>query len=268
MLQPEVVEIGAGASLFPPREIPGMSASVNTVSSENFTSKRFVFIASKVKELKNKVKSALEDDREGSLLFEPSRVEVVLALIWKCALSASRTKTTSFKRSVLFQAVNLRPRMEPPVPDAAVGNFVWPFAVTVEEESHVELHVIVKRMREGMKQFVERKVERFKEDGAFGVVMESLKERVEVLRKKEEDSSVVYKCSSWCKFPLLKVDFGWGEPVWMCSVNKVVSNTIALMDTKDGGIEAFVTLDDVDMGLFEHDAQLLHYALVNPSVVL
>ncbi|XP_061337169.1 stemmadenine O-acetyltransferase-like [Gastrolobium bilobum] len=259
-----VPELATGATLFPPRDIPGMSASVNTVSSEKFTTRRFVFVASKVEELKDRVKTALD---EGTM-FYPSRVEVVLALIWKCALSASSSKTTSFKPSALFQAVNLRPRMDPPVPDTAVGNFVWPFAVTVEEDSHVELHELVKRMRKGMREFLDRKAEKFKEEGAFGVVMETLKERGEILKKKDNtNTSVVYKCSSWCKFPLLETDFGWGKPVWMSSVNKFGSNTIALMDTKDGGVEAFVTLDFKEMLLFEQDHQLLRYAMLNPSVL-
>ena len=251
---PRDPELAAGAVLFPPRELPVMTASVSTVSSENFTSRRFVFEASKVKALKKRI-------GEGCV-FEPSRVEVVLALIWKCALSASGSEATSFERSVLFQAVNLRPRMEPAVADGAVGNFVWPFAVTVEEEAHLELHVMVKRMRESMKEFVESKAKRFSEDGAFEAVMESLKERDEVLKQK----SVVYKCSSWCKFPLLEIDFGWGEAVWGCSVNKICSNTIALMDTRDGGVEAFVTLDHKHMLLFQHHHHLLQYALLNPPV--
>jgi len=111
---------------------------------------------------------------------------------------------------------------------------------------------------------VESKAEKLKEDGGFGVVMESLKERGEVMKK----NSVVYKCSSWCRFPLGEVDFGWGEAVWACSVNKMVSNTIALMDTRDGGVEAFVTLDHHHMLLFQQHHHLLHYALLNPSVIL
>ena len=113
-----------------------------------------------------------------------------------------------------------------------------------------------------MKEFVESKAKRFSEDGAFEAVMESLKERDEVLKQK----SVVYKCSSWCKFPLLEVDFGWGEAVWGCSVNKICSNTIALMDTRNGGVEAFVTLDHQHMLLFQHHHHLLQYALLNPPV--
>ncbi|KAJ1434980.1 Transferase [Sesbania bispinosa] len=258
--QPVVPELAAGAALFPPREIPGMSASVNT-AAEKFTARRFVFGASKVEELKNRVKSALQES--DGMMFEPSRVEVVVALIWRCALLA---KTASFKPSVLFQAVNLRPRMEPAVPETAVGNFVWPFAVTVEEESHVELHELVRRMRKSMREFVENKVEKFKEGGAFGVVMESLNERAQLLKKK--DNIVVYKCSSWCKYRVLDVNFGWGKAVWMCSVNKLVSNTISLMDTRDnGGVEASLTLNEEEMALLEKHHELLHYALINPSII-
>lgn len=227
-------------------------------------------MASKVEELKSRVKSALETpkDLHGDLVFQPSRVEVVLALIWRYALLASRSKTASsfFKPSALFQAVNLRPRMVPAVPDTAFGNFVWPFAVKVEKERDVELHELVRKMRKSRREFLETKVEKFKEEGAFGVVMEGLKERGELLNKNKE--IVVYKCSSWCKFPLLESDFGWGKPVWMCSVNKMVSNTVALMDTRDGGVEACVTLDEEEMGLFEQNEELLHFAMLNPSVII
>lgn len=263
---PEPPELTTGAALFPPREIPGISASVNYTSNEKFTSRRFVFNAYKVAELKNRVKTALEGDDEGAA-FQPSRVEVVLALIWRCALSEpSRSKTASLKPSALFQAVNLRPRMDPPIPDTAVGNFVWPVAVTVEEVSHVALHEMVKRMRIAMREFLDSKANRFKEEGGFGVVMESVKERAQLWKRNEEIA--VYKCSSWCKFPVMEFDFGWGKPVWTCSVNKLVSNTIALMDTRDGGVEAFVTLDEPDMALFEQHHELLHYALLNPTIII
>ncbi|GAU43313.1 hypothetical protein TSUD_390120 [Trifolium subterraneum] len=182
-------DLTVAAALFPPREIPGMSGSVKT-SDAKFTSRRFIFEASKIEELKTKIKNKIESESE----FHPSRVEVVVALIWKCALKASieisGSKTTSFKRSILFQAVNLRTRMEPAVPETAVGNLVWPFSVTVEEESHVALHEMVKRMRKGIMDFIENKAERFKEEGGFKVVMENLKERVEILKGNENEGSL------------------------------------------------------------------------------
>ncbi|XP_054810305.1 stemmadenine O-acetyltransferase-like [Prosopis cineraria] len=264
--EPDVPDLGLGASLFPPRTILGMSASVN-IAAEKFTARRFVFTGFKVGELKSRVATSLgrdKSDDEDIDQFHPSRVEVVLALIWRCAMSASRSKTGSFKPSALFQAVNLRPRMEPPVPGTAIGNFVWPFAVTVEEEKELDLHALVKKMREGIKDFIEKKAIKFKEGGGFEAVMEFLKERGEMLKKKKE--TVVYKCSSWCRFPLYDVDYGWGNPVWMSSVNKMVSNTVALMDVKDGGVEALVTLNEQEMDIFEQHHELLQYAQLNPSI--
>ncbi|XP_028754299.1 BAHD acyltransferase BIA1-like [Neltuma alba] len=265
--EPGVPDLGPGASLFPPRDIPGMSASVN-IAAEKFTARRFVFTGSKVGELKSRVVTALigGDKSDVDIRFHPSRVEVVLALVWRCAMLASRSITGSFKPSALFQAVNLRPRMEPPVPGTAIGNFVWPFAVTVEEEKEMELHEVVKKMREGMTEFIEKKASKFKEGGGFEAVMEFLEERGEMLKKEKE--TVVYKCSSWCRLPLYEVDYGWGNPVWMSSVNKMVSNTIALMDVKDDGVEALVTLNEQEMDIFEQHHELLQYALLNPSIVI
>ncbi|MED6157419.1 hypothetical protein PIB30_022991 [Stylosanthes scabra] len=264
--QPVVPELAIGSDLFPPSEtLPaGMSASVN-IAAEKFTTTRLIFEPSKIQELKKRVKVRLE--------FEPSRVEVVLALIWKCALLSSlKSKTTAFKPSAMFQAVNLRPRMEPPIPETAMGNFVWPFAVTVKEECELEVEVLVKKMRDSLKELMEGKVERMKNSEGrlrYSVVMEGLKERGEMLKKKS--ISVVYKCSSWCKIgsSIYEVDFGWGKPLWMGSINNIVSNTIALTDTRDGhGVEAFVTLDQQHMDSFQQFPQLLHYALINPPLFL
>ncbi|KAL1336307.1 hypothetical protein AAHE18_10G053700 [Arachis hypogaea] len=255
--QPVVPELAIGSALFPPREIlpAGMSASVK-IAAEKFTTRRLIFESWKVEELKKRVKSELQ--------FEASRVEVVLGLIWRCALLTSKRKTPS----TLFQAVNLRRRMEPPIPETALGNLVWAFAVTVEEECEVELQVVVKKMRDCLKEFMERKGERLNNsEGRCEVVMEDLKERGEMLKK---SGSVVYKCSSWCKVgsSLYEVDFGWGKPLWMCSVNNIVSNTVALMDTRDGhGVEAFVTLDHQHMDSFQQSQELLHYALLNPPLL-
>ncbi|KAI5448515.1 hypothetical protein KIW84_015795 [Lathyrus oleraceus] len=216
-------DLTTASTLFPLREIPEIPASYKS-SSKKFTTRRFIFDACKIEELKRKIKSEIE--------FHPSRVEILLALIWKCAISASRSKTQSFNRSILYQAVNLRPRMDPVVPETAVGNFVWPFAVTIEEECHMALHEMVKRMRNGMKEFIEKEAKTFKDE-------------------------------------VLEFDFGWGKPAWSCCVNNLVSNVIALMDTKDGdGVEAFVTLDEDDMEFFEQDEELLHYAVLNPRIII
>jgi hypothetical protein len=248
------------ASILPPREIPGMSASVH-IAGENFIARRFVFSASKVAELKEKVQSVLGREK-----FYVSRVEVILALLWKCAVAVVKSKTGSFKPTALFQAVNLRSRMDPPLADTVFGNFVWPFAVIVEEESDMEIPQLVQDMRKNKIDFLNNKAKRFQGEGGFSALMEALKERGEIFKNRKE--LVAYQCTSWCNFPLYETDFGWGKPAWMTSANKLVSNTISLLDTSSGGVEALITLDEEEMAIFERHEELLEFASVNPSIVV
>nr|POE59695.1 hypothetical protein CFP56_31201 [Quercus suber] len=121
--------------------------------------------------------------------------------------------------------------MDPPLPDTVFGNFVWPFAVIVEEESDLELHKLVQSMRETKNDFLNNKANKFRGEGGFAALMDALKERAEIFRNRKE--LVVYKCSSWCKFPLIRLT---------------------------------VTLDEEEMSTFEQHEELLEFASVNPSI--
>lgn len=134
----------------------------------------------------------------------------------------------------------------------------------VEEESDLELHKLVQSMRETKNDFLNNKANKFRGEGGFSALMEALKERAEIFRNRKE--LVVYKCSSWCKFPLYETDFGWGKPAWMTSINKLVSNAISLQDTTDGAVEVLMTLDEEEMSIFERQEELLEFVSVNPSI--
>ncbi|KAL5550919.1 hypothetical protein UlMin_001095 [Ulmus minor] len=249
----------SAATILPPRDIPGLSGSVS-LGAEEFVSRRFVFEAAEIANLKEKVVSLTGQDHH------PSRVQVVLALIWKCAVAAEKSKTGSFKPTALFQAVNLRTRMDPPMPENSIGNFIWPFAVIIEEETDLELHIIVTKIREAMTGFLNDKANKFRGDEAFSTIMAALKERGEIF--KTRPGLRAYVCSSWCKFPLFDTDFGWGKPVWMTSVNKLVSNTVVLKDTSSGGVDVLLTLNEEEMEILEKDPELLKYASVNPPIIV
>ncbi|KAL4602162.1 hypothetical protein ACB092_10G033600 [Castanea dentata] len=216
------------------------------ISGDKFKIGRFVIRASKIAELKEKVISVIAREQ-----YYPSRVELVLAKLWKCAAAPT----------VLFQGMNLRGRMDPPLPDTVFGNFVWPFAVIVEEESDLEVHKLVQSMREAKNDFLNKKANKFRGEGGFSALMDALKERAEIFGNRK--GLVVYKCSSWCKFPLNETDFGWGMPVWNTSINKLVSNTISLQDTTDGAVEVLITLDEEEMSIFEQHEELLEFASVS-----
>jgi hypothetical protein len=198
--------------------------------------------------------------------YSSKKKKVVLALLWKCAAAVVKLKTGSFKPTALFQAVNLRPRMDPLLPNTMFGSFVWPFAVIVEEESDMEIHQLVQDIRKTKNDFLNIKASRLKGEGGCSTLMEALKERGEIFKNRKE--LVAYKCFSWCKFPLYETNFSWGKPVWMTSGNKLVSNSIYLLDTISGGVEALITLDEEQMARFERHEELLEFAMVNPSIIV
>ncbi|KAL9817593.1 putative transferase [Arabidopsis thaliana] len=80
----------------------------------------------------------------------------------------------------------------------------------------------------------------------------------------------MYCVSSWCKIPFYKACFGWGTPVWVAgNVVPVFDNVTVLIDSNDGeGIEAWVTLHQDNMPIFEQSTELLAFASPNPSVLI
>ncbi|KAG4391224.1 hypothetical protein GLYMA_05G144602v4 [Glycine max] len=114
-----------GASLFPQENLPVFSEVLFV--ENDAVCRRFVFEASEIDSLKAIVSSHNVPN--------PTRVEVVSALIYKRAVSALGLsfKTTSFRT-----AVNLRNRTVPPLPEKSLGNLVW--FLLVLNPSEAELH--------------------------------------------------------------------------------------------------------------------------------
>lgn len=52
----------------------------------------------------------------------------------------------------------------------------------------------------------------------------------------------------------------------MMSMNKLASNTVALLNTPFGGVEVLLTLDEEEMAILERDQELLQFSLINPAI--
>ena len=249
-------ELLIGGSLLPPRDLSILPTPKVNLLAEKCTTRRFVFDASKIASLKAKIASAIGQR-------PPTNVEIVLALIFKCAMAASMSNSGRSVTSVLSQVVNLRKRMVPPLPENSIGNLIWSFQV-FSKDSEIELHELVAKMRKGLIEFCNEKANNFKGDEGFHMVSELLKEQGELMRKMDIN---IYRCSSLCKFPLYETDFGWGKPIWITNYSSNYhKNLIVLLDTKGGGIEAWVTLEEPEMEIFQHSGELLEFASFNPSV--
>lgn len=242
-----------GPSLFPPPDSP-IQRNMPSQRGQVLSSKRFVFTPSNLASLKAKVLSS------GTLIqsqLNPSVVEIVSALLFKCAVAASQSSS-----GVLRQHVNLRPRMTPPLPRNTMGNIIWSFLVPFEENDGKELIEIVDKMKKGLTKFFDEKVNRFGED-RLSFVSEFLRMEAELAKKGVD----VYCFTSVRKTPLYQVDFGWGKPMWV-TIPLLNNNMFVLVDTKCGeGIEVWVTLEEQRMARFKRDEELLSFASVNPSTL-
>ncbi|XAR54836.1 Alcohol O-acetyltransferase, partial [Bertholletia excelsa] len=214
--------------------------------------RRLLFDALKMAKLKAMVAGLGVDN--------PTRVEVVTALIYLRVMAA----VGSTRPAVLTQPVNLRPRTAPPLPVNSAGNFVWFFPVLAMNENAKNLVSLVSAMRKGMVDFVNKYVKDKSPKECYTLVCQSLKEAKKVLGKNDEID--VYKCTSLCRYPFEQMDFGWGKPVWVGFSSSVVKNTFHLSDATEGGIEAWVTLEEKDMAVFERDEELLSLASLNPPL--
>ncbi|THG20763.1 hypothetical protein TEA_003837 [Camellia sinensis var. sinensis] len=127
---------------------------------------------------------------------QPTRVEVVTALIWKKYGSIAST-------SMAFHPVNIRKRMVPALPEHCFGNlFLMANAVSNGE---INLATLVTKLRVAIEKIDCDYVKERQGDDGFEVVMNDLKKIGELVSKGKVQ---VLRFSSWCGFPIYEADFG------------------------------------------------------------
>ncbi|XP_065859043.1 stemmadenine O-acetyltransferase-like [Euphorbia lathyris] len=240
-----------GPHLFPAKDLSAALPVLNIPQAKNVT-KRFVFDMQKIAFLRERV-------LENSCVTRPSRVELVSALIWKCAVDASRTKSAGSKTktstSFLTQTVNLRAKMDPPLPESAAGNLLW-LAMAQEPNEGAEIGEFVCQVQKGLEKFDSEYVRKIQGEDGFLVLSETLKQIGELVSKDVE----IYRCTSLRKSQVYEADFGWGKPVWVSSAGLTFKNVVFLIESRDGNrIEAWVTLDEHEMAIFERNQELLSF---------
>ena len=244
------------ANIFPPINLSGFNPST-CITKEKIVTKRFVFSTSSVAALREKY---TDHNTTDDLPRRPTRIEALSAFIWSRFVAVTHGMANPKRVYTILHPVNLRTRMDPPLPENYFGNIIR-FAITTPSMDGMkegQCHALVNQMREAI----------VKIDGDYiknlrnGVEhLNFLKEQAERFTKGEIES---FHFTSLCRFPLYEADFGWGKPIWVGSASLPFKNLVVFMDSgSNGRIEAWINLVEEDMGKCQEDKEFL--AFVSPT---
>ncbi|KAJ0093498.1 hypothetical protein Patl1_26397 [Pistacia atlantica] len=217
-------------------------------------SRTFVFDGSAISNLR---KIAIEGGKESH---KPSRVQLVTAIIWKALMRVCQTKHGQLRPSIICHTMNMRGRTALPISDDCCGNLFRPVIVkfTLENKSNkVEFHHLVSLLGNAIRSTVTDCAKPQNGDDFSSMVSDAWKEAGEELNK-DTDKVDAYGFTSLCRMPIYP-DFGWGMPARVTHVQSVVE-LIMLFDTRDGdGVEAWISLDENDMNVFQQDPDIIAF---------
>ncbi|KAL7596359.1 hypothetical protein Lser_V15G28311 [Lactuca serriola] len=235
-----------------PKFIPFQHMNVNFTSlllerSKDCVTRSFIFPNSKINDLKLKVKAMTEES--GHPITNPTRVEVLNWILYKCAVAAA-TKNNSgvFKPSGVNHLINIRGKMIESLPQKSIGNYVMAMEIATEEESELKPESFINKLK---KEKIQIQGLRNMET-VFGLFSQP------VVEEGQRKLDVFYICSSFCGYPTYEIGFGWGKPVKATLAGDLKKNSFILMDAPNG-IEALVCLGKQDMAIMQNDPELLAF---------
>ncbi|MBA0817990.1 hypothetical protein Gohar_028268 [Gossypium harknessii] len=231
------------ATLFPPRDLSGYTPIISQLKKEHVLTKRFVFGATKVEEIRRKY-------AENCNQTCPTRVEALSAFIWERLVTAISVSSRPNTVCIISHLVNIRARTEPPLPISSFGN-LYSFAIIIPSVNSNTVTQMRDSIKTVNKEYVKKLQDGFNHYDKYKEIITRYGGKCEI---------VPLGFTSLCRFPLYEADFGWGKPIWAASGDREIKNTTVFMDAVNGdGIEAWVTLDEEEMKKFDTDEELLAY---------
>ncbi|GAA0168038.1 hypothetical protein LIER_22849 [Lithospermum erythrorhizon] len=235
-----------GASFLPPvNDLP--DSPTLYLPKESVINKRYLFNSNSLSRLKAQVAA-------DSTVKNPSRVEVITALLYKCAMAATKASSAGiFKPSNMIYVINLRQVTTPNIPAKTFGNFYYYSDISIANEEEMKISRLVNELRNKKTELFER-CRGMKPSELLPVALES-DEKMKLFTEHDLYISSSLVGYSWW------IDFGWGKPVKAIYPSVDAKNVLLQMESYDGvGVQVQVTLDDKVMPIFEKEEEILAFA--------
>ncbi|XP_060209482.1 acetyl-CoA-benzylalcohol acetyltransferase-like [Lycium barbarum] len=218
--------------------------------------RKFVFEEAAISRLREKF------DSEG-LSFKPSRVEMITTLLWRSLIRAAGAGNPHLKRSIIAFPFNLRGKVLA-FPEIAnsFGNLIIEIPIRFEHDDETKmesLHHIVKLIRETVQETTSY-CAKSTPDEIASLVVNLYKDSYSGLEWGGNNEVVNFTSSSLCRFPIHKVDFGWGKPSLMHFGSRH-SQMFWLYDTEcETSIAVQIDLEEKYMNSFVRDQDIMDFA--------
>lgn len=243
-----VPEFGVLGRYFPARDLSDSNISLSLImGNDKLVTKRFVFDKEKLAALKQ---AAIGDGSDN--VSDPTRVEAVSAFILKHFME--NNPLDADKSLMAAHLVNIRSRASPSL-ENAFGNGCFCAAAEFSHQHPLrvpELHQLASMLRRGIRTVDDEYIRKMESEDLY------LRELGKVCDSVTEGETEVFLFSSWCRFPMYEVDFGWGKPLWACTTALPLNNLAILISTRDGdGIEAWINLLPDEVESLENQLKLI-----------
>ncbi|GAB2262533.1 hypothetical protein Droror1_Dr00003530 [Drosera rotundifolia] len=180
-----------------------------------------------------------DEGSEDVWLRRPTRIEVVVCVLYKCIADAS-VKSGIPRSKTLSIMINMRKRITTQLPHNSIGNFALQHFIPISETDCSSLPSLLRTLQSSMMLIHERLLSPSECMDRYSF---SLKELAKKLNSEGFDTELL-STTSWCRLPFHDVDFGWGRPRWFSPPLRLApGNGFVLWDTSDrSGIEVWITL--------------------------
>ncbi|XP_049399457.1 acetyl-CoA-benzylalcohol acetyltransferase-like [Solanum stenotomum] len=251
-------------NIFPTRDISRLFKSTYTpIIHQDIIVKKFVVREAAMSRLRKKC----IDESCGALTFQPSRVEIITAFLWRAFIGASAIINGYVRPSLMYFPLNLRFKSSLPQVNNSMGNFRIDVPIKfVPRETKMKLHHFIILIRDTVNKVV-ASCNKASPDEIVSTLVNIYNESDSSPEWGGNDEVDKVLCSSLCNFPFHDTDFGLGKPAllffgtkdiqmfWLYDTD-IHSEVGVQLDLKESYTQLFECDDDIKALMFIRDANL------------